>query len=59
MKVNVLFELVVIEQLIELLKEFKDIFAWTYKDMKGIPLQIVQCKIEFDTTIPPTHQIRH
>jgi hypothetical protein len=21
----------------QLLKEFKDVFAWTYKDLKGIP----------------------
>jgi hypothetical protein len=58
-KVNVSFELVIIEQLIELFKEFKDIFAWTYKDTKGILLEIVQRKIEFDTTIPHAHQIRH
>jgi hypothetical protein len=24
------------------LKEFKNIFAWTYKDLKGIPLEIIQ-----------------
>jgi hypothetical protein len=23
-----------------LLKEFKDVFAWTYKDPKGIPLEL-------------------
>jgi hypothetical protein len=26
-----------IEELHMLLKEFKDVFAWTYKDLKGIP----------------------
>ncbi len=59
MKVNFAFELVVKNQLIELLKEFKDVFAWTYKDLKGIPLEIVQHKIELDTTIPLVHQTRY
>jgi hypothetical protein len=36
-KISVDLELVISYQLIELLKEFKDIFAWTYKDLKGIP----------------------
>jgi hypothetical protein len=36
-KINVDLELVVDNQLIELLKEFKDIFSWIYKDLKGIP----------------------
>jgi hypothetical protein len=26
--------------LTNLLKEFKDVFAWTYKDLKGIPLKL-------------------
>ncbi len=42
-----------------LLKEFKDVIAWTYKDLKGIPLEFVQQKIELDTSIPPTHQARY
>jgi hypothetical protein len=24
----------------QLLKEFKDAFAWTYKDLKGIPTEL-------------------
>ena len=28
--------------LIALLKEYKDCFAWSYKDMKGVPLEVVQ-----------------
>jgi hypothetical protein len=39
-----------------MLKEFKDIFAWTYKDMKGIPLELAQHRIELDITIPLAHQ---
>jgi hypothetical protein len=52
-------ELVVNSQLIELLKEFKDIFAWTYKDLKGIPFEIIQHKIELDTSIPLAHQAKY
>jgi len=38
------------------LEEVKDVFAWTYKDLKGIPLKLAQHKIKLDTTIPLTHQ---
>jgi hypothetical protein len=41
-----------------LLKEFKGVFALTYKDLKGVPLKLAQHKIELDTTIPPAHQVR-
>ncbi len=41
MKVNFALELVITYQLIKLLKEFKDVFAYTYKNLKGIPLKIV------------------
>ncbi len=34
-------------------------FAWTYKDLKGILLELVQHKIELDTSIPLAHQIRY
>jgi hypothetical protein len=55
-KINVDLEPFVIHQLIELLKEFKDIFAWIYKDLKGIPPNVAQRRIELDTSIPPIHQ---
>jgi hypothetical protein len=57
-----------------LLKEFKDVFAWTYKDLKAIllklaqhkielditiPLELPQHKIELETTIPPAHQAKY
>jgi hypothetical protein len=41
-KVNIDLKLIVNSQLIQLLKEFKNIFAWTYKDLKVIPPKIVQ-----------------
>ncbi len=46
-------------ELIELLKEFKDIFAWAYKDLKGIPPKIVQHQIELDMLIPHVHQVKY
>jgi hypothetical protein len=58
-KIYINLEHVVNYQLIELLKEFKDIFAQTYKDLKGIPLDIAQHQIELDTSIPHTHQARY
>jgi len=48
-----------IEELHILLKEFKDVFAWFYKDLKDMLLELVQHKIELDTSIPPTHQARY
>jgi len=42
-----------------LLKEFKDVFAWTCKDLKCILLKLVQHKIELNTLILPTHQTRY
>jgi hypothetical protein len=58
-KISVDLELVNSYKLIELLKEFKDNFPWTYKDLKGIPPNIVQNQIKLDTSIPPTHQVRY
>jgi hypothetical protein len=40
------------------LKEFKDGFAWTYKDLKRIPPKLAQHRIELDT-IPSAHQVRY
>jgi len=58
-KINLDLERVIGNQLIELLKKFKDIFAWTYKDLKGIPLDVPQHQIELDTLIPLAHQARY
>ncbi len=41
------------------MKEFKDVFAWTYKDLKGIPLELAQHKMELVTTILLAHQARY
>ncbi len=42
-----------------LLKEFKDVFAQTYKDLKDIPPKLAQHRIELDTSIPLVHQARY
>jgi hypothetical protein len=41
------------------LKEFKDVFAWAYKDLKRIPLELAQHGIELDITIPLTHHTKY
>jgi hypothetical protein len=41
-----------------LLEEFKNVFAYNYKDLKGIPLELIQYRIELDTSIPPVHQTK-
>ncbi len=46
-------------ELEQLLKEFKDVFAWAYKDLKGIPPKLAQHKIELDTTMPLAHQAKY
>jgi hypothetical protein len=39
------------------LQEYKDVFAWSYKELTEIPPhKIIQHWIELDTTIPLTHQ---
>jgi len=35
------------------------VFAWTYKDLKGIPPKLAQHIIELDTSIPLAHQARY
>jgi hypothetical protein len=42
-----------------MLKEFKNVFTWTYTDLKGVPLKLAQHKIELDTTIALAHQVRY
>jgi hypothetical protein len=42
-----------------LLRKYKDVFAWSYKDLKGIPPHVTQHWIELDTTISPSHQIQY
>ncbi len=43
----------------QLLKKYKDVFAWTYKDLRGIPPHLMQHRIECDTNIHASHQARY
>jgi hypothetical protein len=41
------------------LNYLKYVFAYIYKDLKGIPPKLVQHVIELDTPIPPAQQTRY
>jgi hypothetical protein len=41
-KTNAQLETLKVLELEQLLKEFKDVFAWTYKDLNGIPPKLAQ-----------------
>jgi len=43
-------------QLYTLLKEFKDIFAWSYKDMPGLDPEIVQHRLPLKSECHPIKQ---
>jgi predicted transcriptional regulator len=58
-KVNSLLTKEKTKKLQMLFKIFKDVFSWTYKDLKGIPPTLVQHIIELNTSIPPAHQARY
>jgi hypothetical protein len=42
-----------------LLKEFKYMFTWIYKDLNGVLPELVQHRIELDISIPLAHQTRY
>ena len=44
------------DALVALLKEFKEVFAWLYKDMSGIDTDIVQHCIPKDLIMKPVKQ---
>ncbi len=56
---NFALELDVIKKFIEFLREFKDVFAWTYKDLKGIPPKITKHRIELEPRVPDVHRARY
>jgi len=56
-KLNVNLNSSVTDDVVEqLLKEYRYVFAWTYKDLRSIPLHLTQHRIELDTNIPTSHQ---
>ena len=44
------------DALVALLIEFKEVFAWSYEDMPGIDIDIVQHCIPIDPTMKPVKQ---
>jgi hypothetical protein len=54
-KINARLEISKMMEVEQMLKEFKNVFAWTYKDLKGIPPELAQHRIELDTTILLAH----
>jgi len=56
-KLNVHLEGTIVATAKGLLRKFKNVFAWNYKEFKGIPPHIVEHKIELDTTIPPSYHV--
>ncbi len=59
MNINAQFKTCKVWEVEQPLKKFKDVFTWTYKDLKGIPLDLAQHKIELDITIPPSYQAKY
>ncbi len=55
-KINAQLEIGKVLEVEQLLKEFKDVFPRTYKDMKGILLELTQHIIELDITILLAHR---
>ena len=47
------------ERLVALLKDFKDVFAWSYEDMPGIDPEIVQHRIPLDLEARPVKRKLH
>jgi hypothetical protein len=58
-KINAQLKIGKVLELEKMLKDFKDVFAWTYKDLKGIPPKLAQHKIELDIITPLAHQARY
>jgi hypothetical protein len=54
-KINAWLEISKMMEVKQMLKEFKNVFAWTYKDLKGIPPELAQHRIELDTIILLAH----
>ena len=42
--------------MIELLKEYKDVFAWSHEDMQGLDPKFYQHKINLSTDVKPMQQ---
>lgn len=55
-KIGALLDATVKERVIELLREYADIFAWSYKDMPGIDAEVVEHRLPLKPECPPVKQ---
>lgn len=55
-KVGALLSPLIKGQLVSLLKEYVDVFAWSYQDMPGLDTDIVEHKLPLKPECPPVKQ---
>jgi hypothetical protein len=55
-KIGALLEASIKERVIDLLKEYVDIFAWSYQDMPGLDPEIVEHRLPLKPGCPPVKQ---
>jgi len=55
-KIGALLDVTVKERVIALLKEYADIFAWTYKDMPDLDPEVVEHRLPLKPACPPVKQ---
>jgi hypothetical protein len=51
--INAILRTFIQAQIKELLLNYRDVFAWSYKDLKGIPKEICEHKIELVVNAQP------
>jgi hypothetical protein len=52
-KIGALLDTTVKGRIIELLREYADIFAWSYKDMPGLDAEVVEHRLPLMPECPP------
>ncbi|MCI34993.1 hypothetical protein A2U01_0056214, partial [Trifolium medium] len=55
-KIGALLDGNIKSRLIELLKEYVDVFAWSYQDMPGLDTNIVEHRLPLNPECPPVKQ---
>lgn len=59
LKISTQLELALAQAAEDLLQEYTDVFAWTYKDLTGIHPSMAQHRIVLEKDVPPIHQARY
>jgi len=55
-KIGALLDARVKRRIVELLREYSDIFAWSYKDMPGLDPDVVEHRLPLKPECPPVKQ---